>query len=188
MAMDLLTALRSRRSIGKVAGDVTDDELRTLVDAALCAPNHKLTEPWRFTALRGEARARLGEVWAEVAAASAPADPAARDAALEKERRKPLRAPLLLVASVRTDSDPVVAEEDFAAGAAAVQNVLLAAHALGLGAMWRTGAMVRSDAVKAHLGLDPSDRIVGIVYVGRPAMEPPAERPRDVDAVLRERR
>jgi nitroreductase len=63
--------------------------------------------------------------------------------------------------------------------------MLLAAHALGLGAIWRSGAMAYRAEVKSFLGLDPSDRIVGFVYVGRPAMPAPVSQPRDVDAYLR---
>ncbi len=183
--MDVLEALRARRSIGKLTGDVSDEELRTLVDAALCAPNHKLTAPWRFTVVRGEARVRLGMLLARLAEAHAPPDGPEREAFLLKEARKPIRAPVLLVISTRTVADAVVAAEDFAATAAATQNVLLAAHALGLGAIWRTGEMAYRPEVAAFLGLAQSDRIVSVVYLGRPAMDPPKARPRDVDAVLR---
>ena len=96
-----------------------------------------------------------------------------------------MRAPLLLVVSTRTAADPVVAAEDFAATAAATQNVLLAAHALGLAAIWRTGAMAYSTAVKSFLDLEATDRIVAIVYLGRPAMNSPLPRPRDSGTVLR---
>jgi len=182
--MDVLEALRTRRSIGRLGGEVTDEELRTLVEAGLWAPNHKLTDPFRFVALRGAARERLGRAWAEVAATFEPPPGVTREAFVEKEARKPLRAPLLLAVGVRTDERPGVAEEDFAAAAAAVQNVLLAAHALGLGAIWRTGGMVLAPAIREHLGFGPTDRIVGIVYLGRPGMEPPNARPRDVEGHL----
>jgi nitroreductase len=182
--MDVLEAIRTRRSVGKVDGEVTEGDLRTLVEAALCAPNHKLTDPFRFIALRGEARARLGAAWAAIAARMTPPPGVEPDAFIAKEARKPLRAPLLLVAVTRVDADPVVAEEDAAATAAAIQNVLLAAHGLGLGAIWRTGAMVRAPAVAAHLGITENERIAGIVYLGRPAMAAPASLPRDVDRHL----
>ena len=184
--MDVIEALRTRRSIGKLDGAVTDDDLRSLVDAALCAPNHKLTQPWRFTVVRGEARRRLGAVWAGLAAASSPLDGTLREDFIAREAAKPLRAPALLFVSTTTAPDAVVATEDFAATSAAVQNVLLAAHARGLGAIWRTGAMAYQAKIKAHLGLSLDDRIVAIVYIGRPAMRVPAERPRDVGAVLHE--
>jgi nitroreductase len=183
--MDVLEALRTRRSIGKLSGEVADEEVRALVEAALWAPNHHLTEPWRFTVLRGQARERLGAAWASLVAAATLLQGEPRVALLQGEAAKPLRAPVLVVASVRTEADPVVAAEDFAATAAAVQNLLLAAHARGLGAMWRTGEMAQRVEIRAHLGLAPTDRIVAFVYLGRPAMAPPAARPRSLDGVLR---
>jgi nitroreductase len=183
--VDVLKALRSRRSIGKLGGDVSDDEIRTLVEAGLWAPNHKLTNPWRFTVVRGDARVRLGAYWAELLADAPLEGGVDRASFLAKEARKPTRAPVLIAVSTRTDADPVRAAEDFAAASAAVQNVLLAAHALGLGAIWRTGPMAYRAEINAFLGLEADDRIVGFVYVGRPGMAPPTPQPRDVDAYLR---
>jgi len=183
--MDVLEALRTRRSIGKLTGEVSDDDLHLLVEAGLWAPNHKLTNPWRFTAVRGAARERLGELWSSVAAAATSLQGDELANFRSREARKPLRAPLLLVVSSRTDPDPVTAIEDFAAVSAAVQNVLLAAHALGYGAIWRTGAMAYRTEVNEFLELESTDRIVGLVYVGRPAMEPPKSLPRNVKAALR---
>jgi nitroreductase len=183
--MDMMEALRTRRSIGKLTGDVTDDELRLLVEAALWAPNHKLTNPWTFTVVRGAGRQRLGEAWAELVKDAELPPGVDRAAFVEKELRKPLRAPAILVASTSTDSDAVRALEDFAAVSAAVQNVLLAAHALGLGAIWRTGDMAYRAEINEHLGLAAGDRVVGFVYLGRPAMPPPTAQPRDVERYLR---
>jgi nitroreductase len=183
--MDVLEALRTRRSIGRLSGDVDGAQLRELVEAGAWAPNHKLTRPWRFTAVRGDARERLGALWSALVCAEADVAGEDLENLRSRERRKPLRAPLLLFVSTRTDPDPVVAIEDFAATSAAVQNVLLAAHARGLGAIWRTGEMAYRSEVNEFLGLEPSDRIVGIVYVGTPAMEAPKTMPRDVDSVLR---
>jgi nitroreductase len=183
--MDALEAIRTRRSIGRLAGEVPEEDLRELLEAALCAPNHKLTAPWFFTILRGEARARLGEAWAAAVAAESPLVGDERAALLRREANKPLRAPVLVVVSTRTDPDPVVALEDYAATAAAVQNLLLAACARGYGAMWRTGEMAYHPAIKAHLELAAADRIVGIVYLGRPAMKQPAAQPRQLARFVR---
>jgi nitroreductase len=87
--------------------------------------------------------------------------------------------------SCRTVEDPVRAIEDYAAASAATQNVLLAAHALGLGAIWRTGDMAFHPAIVEHLGLAPSDRIVAFVYIGRPAMATPSAQARDIDTYIR---
>ncbi len=181
----MIEALRSRRSIGKLEGDVDQMQIRELIELAVAAPNHRLTEPWRFTILRGAARARLGRLWAEIVARDLPLSGEARAGVLQREAGKMLRAPVLIVASVRTDPDPITAAEDFAATAAAVENVLLGAAGFGLGAMWRTGAAAYAPEVKAFLELDPSDRIVAFVYLGRPAAEPSPPKPRDAEAVTR---
>ncbi len=183
--LDAIEAIRSRRSIGKLEGTVDEASVRELIELAVLAPNHRMTEPWRFTVLRGAARERLGEVWAPIALRDLPLTGDEREAALRREAAKPARAPVLIVVSVRTDADEEVATEDFAAAAAAVQNILLAATARGLGAMWRTGGMVSAPEVKAFLGLEPSDRIVGIVYLGRPAIAAPPAKPRTLDGVMR---
>lgn len=183
--MDVIQAIRTRRSVGRLAGDIPPEVVRELVELATWAPNHRLTEPWRFTVVSGDARQRLATLWGEIAAREAGVEDAQRDEHAKRAAEKVLRAPVLVVVSTRTDGDPVVAEEDFAATAAAVQNMLLAAWALGYGAMWRTGTMVRHPAVKDFLGLDPTDRIVSVVYLGLAATNPPPARPRDVDAVFR---
>ena len=180
--MDTMEAIRSRRTIGKSTGDVPRETIRELIEAATWAPNHKLTQPWRFVVLTGSARERLGEVWGRVAAAKA--DAAARDAVREGEAKKPLRAPAVIVVSARTDSNPVTAEEDLAATAAAVQNLLLAAHAHGLSAAWKTGKIVYSSEVKAFLGLEPSDRIVAFVYLGAVSSEASTPRARFIDSTI----
>ncbi len=176
--LNVIDALRTRRSIGKLDGIVEEHELNQLLEAAMLAPNHHVTEPWTFTVVRGDARERLGRRWADAVAAELPSDAPGRAARLESEARKFMRAPLLIIASVRTDADPVTAVEDFAATAAAVQNILLAAVELGLGAVWRTGGMAYSAIMNEAYGLEASDRIVGIVYVGRPAGEPKPRAPR----------
>jgi nitroreductase len=183
--MEVFDAIRSRRSVGRLDGDVDDAQIRELIELATWAPNHRLTEPWRFTVLRAAARERLGELWARAATADLPLNGEAREAAMQREAGKTLRAPVLVVASTRTDADPVVAEEDFAATAAAVQNLLLGAAGRGLGAMWRTGDMAHNAAVKDFLKLEPSDRIVAFVYLGHTSAEIPPAKPRNVDGVTR---
>lgn len=171
-------AIRSRRSVGRSEGEPSRDAIRELIETATWAPNHHLTQPWTFTVLSGDARAELGKFWARTKADELGLEGAQRDGFLAGESQKPLRAPILIVVSTRTDDDPVVAAEDFAATAAAVQNLLLAATARGYSAMWRTGEMAYHAAVKEFLGLDSRDRIVAVVYLGeRGTVSPkPAER------------
>ncbi len=176
--------IRGRRSIGRSEGEPSREIITELIEAATWAPNHHLTEPWKFTVLSGEARRELGEFWAKTRADELALEGEKRDGFMQGEAKKPLRAPVLIIVSARTDADAVVAEEDFAATAAAVQNLLLAAAERNLGAMWRTGDMVRSAAVKRHLGLDESDRIVAVVYLGERGVadaQPRARKPPTID-------
>jgi nitroreductase len=176
--MDIIDIIRGRRTVGKSTGDVSRETIYELVEAATWAPNHKLTQPWRFTVVDGSARERLGLFWAQRAAESI--EESARAAFIEGEAAKPLRAPTLIVVSTCTDPNPVRAEEDLTATAAAVQNLLLAAHAKGLSAAWKTGKIVHDPGVKAFLGLQSDDRIVAIVYLGAEALETALPRERDV--------
>lgn len=181
--MDILDVIRTRRTIGTSEGDVARETIVELIEAATWAPNHKLTQPWRFTIVAGDARRELGEVWARSAAAEMP-EPK-RSAFMEGEARKPLRAPCVIAVSTRTDVNPVTAEEDLVATGAAVQNMLLAAHAKGLCAAWKTGKIVRDPAVKAFLGLDEAERIVAFVYLGAVTSEAAAMRERDTISCVR---
>jgi nitroreductase len=176
----VLSALRERRSAARLKADPVPEALvEQVIEAATWAPNHRLTEPWRFVVLTGEARTALGKVMAQSLRERLPeAERESAGARLEKERNKPLRAPVLIAVAALPSSDPRVLEsEEVAAVAAAVQNMLLAAEALGLGAMWRTGDAAFDPAVKAFLDLPPEAHVVAFVYMGYP--EPTPRRPRE---------
>ena len=181
--MDAIEAIRSRRSAPRLGGAVARDRIAELIALATCAPNHRLTEPWRFTVVTGDARERLGRLWGTRSADARAFTGEERERAIARDVEKLLRAPVLIIVSTRTDGDPVVAEEDFAASAAAVQNILIGAHAHGLGAMWRTGGMVHDPEVKVALGLDERDRIVATIYLGDPCGSLAPERPRALPIV-----
>lgn len=182
--MDVLEAIHSRRSVGRMMQEEPPRELiEKLLDAAVQAPNHHVTLPWRFFVMTGEARNRFGEAVAEsLRPKLADLDEEKREAILADERRKPLRSPVLIAVGVRHDPEiKATPVEDLQACSAAIQNLLLAAEALGLAAIWRTGSGAYSDHVKAHFGLAPEDEIAGFVYVGYPntefkAMMPPRQR------------
>ena len=168
----VLELLRSRRSMPRVRPECPPREvIEQVIDAAVWAPNHHLTEPWRFIMLTGEARRELGEAMARGKLARGGAmDPAKLDAL----RRKPLRAPVIIAVGVIPASrEPEVEIEEICAGAAAIQNLLLAAHGLGLAAMWRTGEAAFDPEVKAFLGLPADAHLLGFVYLGYPDGDPP---------------
>lgn len=166
--MEAIDALTSRRSPAQLTEPAPDQAaLEAILRAAMRAPDHGKLKPWRFLVLRGDARQRLGEVMAEAMKRREPDAPANM---IEREREKPLRAPLIVVlaAAIKEGHKIPVIEQLLAAGAAA-QNVMLAAHAMGFGAAWKTGAPAYDAYVKEALGLAPSDAIVGFLYIGTPA-------------------
>lgn len=170
--MDALEAIFTRHSIPKMLPDPVPDELvRQILSAAVQAPNHYHVRPWRFVVISGAARERLGDVFAQALHNRQPDMP---PAGLEKERQKPLRAPVLIAVGADLPDDPRVLQiENICAAAAAVENMLLAARALGLGGMWRTGPAAYDPDVKAFLGLSPEQPLIGFVYIGYPAVEGP---------------
>ncbi|PTM57507.1 nitroreductase family protein [Desmospora activa] len=178
--MDINQAIRTRRSVGKVAAEMPDRSLiEKVLEAARWAPNHHMTQPWKYFVLSGNARNRLGEVMAEIKAEGMTEDERVEAASqLEREREKPLRAPVIIAAAVSPSADSRVEEiEEICAVAAGVQNALLTAHALGLGAIWRTGKPTYSPKMKAFFDLSERETLLGFLYIGHPAILP-KERPR----------
>ena len=173
--MDVFEAIHNRHSVKHVKPDpVSRGLIEKLLDAAVQAPNHYKVRPWRFVVLTGEARNKLGEV---MAASLRERHPEFPQGAFDKAQTTPLQAPVVIGVGVDKPGDPRVLEiENIAAVAASVENLLLAAYALGLGAKWRTGEWARDDKVKAFLGFEPDQHILSFIYIGYPefATEPPA--------------
>ncbi|MGN6170213.1 MAG: nitroreductase family protein, partial [Solirubrobacteraceae bacterium] len=127
--------------------------LDDLLELARWAPNHHLTNPWRFRVVGSQALARL------------------KDAAGPEAASKLERAPTLVAAtSVRSD-DPVQHQEDLCATACAVYAVLLAAHGRGLAGYWRTPEVLRIPEGLEALGIPPSERFVALIHLGWPRQE-----------------
>ena len=180
--MDALDAIWARRSIGRLADPApSSQQLRVVLEAAAAAPDHGELRPWRFVVLEGPAKDRFGEVLAEAMQTRCRArGTSPTEGQLAKERTKLGRAPLVVVvAAVRRPSDTVPWAEQLAAGAAAAENALIAATALGYGSMWRTGDVAYDEHVKSALGLHAADAVVGFLYLGTtsPASAKPPRRP-----------
>lgn len=164
--MDALQALHERVSVPRLTGPAPDAVQREqLFRAALRAPDHAWMRPWRFLVLEDAGLQALGDLFVEAARAD---DPALSSERQDQLRRQPQRAPLIVVAISCRQHHPKVpaSEQDLACGAA-VSNMLVAAHALGLGAIWRTGDMAYHPRVRQGLGLAENEHIIGFVYLGQ---------------------
>ena len=176
--MEAAQAILTRQSPNRLLdpappGEVIDEALR----AADAAPDHGMLRPWRFFMIRDADRYRFGELLAERLRLRSPD---ASEAELDRERIRPLRAPLIItVASrVRQDHPKVPVVEQVLATGAAIQNMLLAIHASGYATMWKTGPAAHDDFVKRSFGLDSADVLAGFIYVGTaPEQARPKSRP-----------
>ena len=160
--MDVETAIRTRRTHKAYRPEpIPRETLDELLDLARWAPNHNLTNPWRFRVLGPQALERLKQ-------AAGPESAAKLD-----------RAPTLIATSVVTSEDPVEAEEDLLATGVAAYIVLLAAHGRGLAGYWRTPGVLRSDEGRRAVGIEPGERFVGLIHLGVPVQEqrPPEREP-----------
>lgn len=162
---------------------VPRDLIEQLCEVASWAPNHKKTWPWKFAAVTGDGRARLGEAFV--------ADMIDRGVGDEGKRAKTLtkyfRSPVVLVVGCAAHEHPTFHDENRDAVAAAIQNVLLGATALGLASFWATAPVMDSPRALELCGFEPDDRIIALVYLGWPigsvdAPERPVPTVRHVDA------
>lgn len=186
--MDAIEAMRTRRSIGRVTEqEVPKDLIEKIIETATWAPNHFRTEPWRFFVLTGDGRKPLGEVLARIAARNME-DPTTEEniAKLEKARNNPFRAPVIIAVAVEPSDNPkAILQEEYAAVNAGVQNMLLAAHSLGLGAVWRTGKPCYDREISNLFSLSEKGEVIGFIYVGYPDMTPPPRKRKSVDEVTK---
>ena len=152
--MDLEQAIRTRRTHKAFAPEPVDREtLDELLELARWAPNHHLTNPWRFRVMGPESLANLKEVAGPEAAG------------------KLDRAPTLVIATTTRMGDPVQDEEDLLATGVAAYIVLLAAHARGLVGYWRTPAILRTAAGRAAVDIPDDERFVALLHLGHPRQD-----------------
>jgi len=160
--VELEDAIRTRRTHKVYGADpVPRETLEELLELARWAPNHNLTNPWRFRVVGPEALAALKQAAGPEAAA------------------KLDRAPTLIVASQLRSDDAVQDEEDLCAVAAAISYVLLGAHARGLAGYWRTPGVLRTPEGRAAVGVPAGERVLGLIHLGPPRQDkdPPERLP-----------
>lgn len=181
----MIEAIRYRRSVGRVGVEgVAAEDVDAILESAVHAPNHKITEPWRFHVFSGKGRGELAKVRADVAlslAESEGEDPDLVKGRISRERKKAFRAPVVIGVVSKAGRDEVETTENYAACSAAVQNMQLTAHALGLGSIWRTGPTAYHEMMRGFLGLADGDSVVAFLYVGHPDMPETRRRRKPVE-------
>ena len=179
---DLVNALRGRRSIDLFSADsVPTGVLEEAIEMARWAPNHRLTEPWRFYLLGAETRRTVIDlaVGLELAAKGERAGAA---------RRSRLEAiPGMFVLTSRRSDDALLEREDYAACCCAAQNLMLFLWSRGVGVKWTTGGITRQPSFYDALGIDTiRESVVGFFWYGVPKVVPTQERRRSVAEVVTE--
>lgn len=171
-----VTGLMAARRSTKKFSDLppTRAQIETLLQAAVCAPDHGKLAPWRFAVLQGASRGLFADA---LAASLRRRMPEVAEDAVAREREKAFRSPVLVVVSAHAEPHPKVPEvEQWVAVGAAVQNLWLAALEVGLGVAWKTGSAAYDPLVKQALGIPEGDAIIGFLHVGTPlASAPPRE-------------
>ena len=161
-ALDLLLSRQSHNKLIKPGPD--EKQLALMFKAALRAPDHALLKPWRYRVYSGDSLKLLAE---HFAAALKKSDPEVSPEKLEKHKSKPLRAPMVIVASVVLQEHPKVPHiEQILSAGASVQNLIQAAHFQNIGAIWRTGDMAFNTHFTGILEFAEGEIVVGFIYLG----------------------
>ena len=172
MTHSVFDIIRARRSVRHFTDrPVRSDELEALLELAVTAPNHRMTQPWAFVILGSEARRAYGEVKGRIRAAGL-ADPAMAETMIRDTAATMEELPAAVAFIQRLDPDPSIREEDYATVYMGVQNFLIGAVAMGLASHVRTGAALEDPETRAVLEVLENERIVALVEVGEPASLP----------------
>jgi nitroreductase len=175
---DALMRLVTRRSVKALdlqTPGPNEEQLETILSAAIRVPDHGKLAPWRFIEFNGQARSEFGEVLADCFFAQ---NPAATPAQIENEKARFERAPVIVavIGRINPEHKIPVWEQTLSAGAAC-QNLLIAANMMGFSAQWLTEWYAYDSNVDKALGLTPQEQVAGYIYIGS-ASEKPPERPR----------
>jgi len=162
----IIVARRSTKPAAMNGRKIEDGVIRQLLELANWAPTHANTEPWRFVVYSGAAVKSFCHGHAELYRQVTPRERFTQ-AKYEKQLHNGDKASHLIAAYMKRGDNPNITElEEICATAAAVQNILLGAEALGIAVLWSTGGMVMNPIMKEYLGIGPEDVVLGLLYMG----------------------
>lgn len=168
--MNLLELIKNRRTVKPLVmngGQLNDADIRQCIEAAHWAPTHGRTEPWVFFVYTGKAFEDFCLDHAEMYKATTNADTFLESKYANLKNMHINASHLVLVAMKRTPESKIPKPEEFAATAAATQNLLLMAHSLDIAAIWSTGGMALQPQMKDYLALGTEDEVMGLIYMGK---------------------
>lgn len=170
--MTVEQAIRARHSVKQFSQrPVTREDIETLLELAVQAPNHRVTEPWHFLVAGEEAKRALARVLGR-RKSSKVSDPEAARLVREKVERNTMSLPALVVVAMEQNDNPEIREEDFAAAWMAIQNIALAAVERGLGTHIKTGAVMDDPELREAWRVPGDRRVIAMLELGEPAVEP----------------
>ncbi|NEW07457.1 nitroreductase [Paenibacillus sp. SYP-B3998] len=173
--MELVQLLKARRSVHAFEDRPVSVELVTeLLDTAVWVPNHRLTQPWRFVIIHGEARAKLAEIVRKQREANE-SDPVKAKEIGQKFYDKFMSVPMFLAVVMAENTHPVVWEEDYASTSCLIHNFSLLAWEQGIGLVWETYPLLHVAEFREAFGVKPGEKIVGSLHVGYPKKVPPVQ-------------
>ncbi|SDK18502.1 nitroreductase family protein [Sediminibacillus albus] len=174
--MNLTELIIDRRSIQLYEDrPVPVEELKKMLETAVWVPNHKMTQPWRFIFVYGDSIKKIAEINRTLGEKGK--DPEERKANGEKAYQKIANVPVLLVVAMKENHSPKFREEDYAATSCMIQNFSLLAWEQGIGMIWKTGQLTIEDEFREAVGVQPGERVAGMLQIGYPA-KVPKPRPR----------
>lgn len=177
MTMSAEDAIRARVSVKEYTPEpVPREDIERLLELALLAPNHRMTEPVSFRVMGAGAKLAYAEALAGRKTAKLE-DPAVAEEVRDRVVGRTTAVPAMIGVLVREDEDPEVREEDYATAFMAVQNLSLAAVEMGYGSHIKTGAVMAEPALRDALEAGAGERVAAILFLGEPA-ELPAPKPR----------
>lgn len=177
--MSIVEIIRSRRTIFDFKPEVVPREkIAQIMESAVWAPNHKLTEPWRFIVVNGQAKEQLADIYRQIQMKKTKSnDPDILAKASRIGYKKLMSKPTIIGMVCKKSMDPVQAREDYAATCCAIQNISLAAWEEGVGMQWSTSALTWHPETLKLLRINPDEEeIIGFLYTGYPATIPEQKR------------
>lgn len=177
--MSVVEIIRSRRTIYDFKPEpVPREKIVRILEHAVWAPNHKVTEPWRFIVVNGKTKEELADIYRQVQIEKTKSDdPEVLAKVSQKGYKKLMSKPSVIGVVCQKNPDPYRAREDYAATCCAIHNIFLAAWEEGIGMQWSTSGLTWHPEALKLLQVNPdTEEIVGFLYTGYPAVIPDQKR------------